>query len=530
MSGFLMSAMLSYAWPVGWWPMYGADPQHTRVQLMKGAMSFVPGVTAYELPSGSESEGPAIATIAGVSYIFVDHSGGDPDAILALKYTGSYQFAWEWALANVRSQGTACAVGDIDGDGAVELLHSNIYTSTDVGAVWCRVATTGATHWPGWYGPYDGPDPTSPTLYDVDGNGTMEILFGDSRLDSLYCLNATDGTKRWASPADNGDYAPAVGQVIAGGNPEVVSSSGDTLIMCNAATGARVASRYLGSVNIASAPAIADVDKDGTMEVFIYTESPDSLWCLKPSGASFNILWCQTIPSGGNINKQGMGIADLNGDGWLDVVIGSGGSSSSYPTLYDRVHCFRGSNGALVWRSDTLDGDVHRGVAIADVDGDDRWEVIAQTIPGWVYCLAGESGAKQWMVDLPSGSDVHDVTAGDTDNDGCVEIVAAGDSRRVWIIDRAGTSCGSVDAGESGSDPEARMRAWYLGGVLHVISPSSGGATVALYDPAGRLVSRQEILIQAGQSEVTVQAPAGLHIGIVEMEGEVVSFTVLEVR
>lgn len=518
-------AMLAYAWPAGWWPMYGGDAQHTRLQLMKGNMSFVPTVTAIDMTGGSECEGPAIATIGGVSYVFVDNSAGDPDAIAAYRYyLGSYGIAWQWAYANVRSQGTACAVWDIDNDGTIEMLHANIHTSTDVGAVWCRVATTGATDWPGWYGPYDGPDPTSPTLYDVDGNGTTEIFFGDDRLDSLWCLNPTSGAKIWSAPAKNGDYAPAVGQVIPGGNPEVVSNSGDTLIMWNAATGARIATLYLGSVTISSAPAIADVDKDGTMEIFIYTQGPDSLWCLRPSGASFSVLWCQTVPNGGNVNKQGMAIADMNGDGWLDVVIGSGGTAAGYPTLYDRVHCFRGSNGALVWRSDTLAGDVHRGVAIADIDGDNRWEVIAQTIPGWIYCLAGENGAKQWTVDMPSCTDAHDVTIGDTDNDGCSEITLAGDgSNNLWIIDRPGTNCGSVDAAETGP-VQNPMSTWFSGDVLHITSPQGGKATVRIYDPVGRTVISRDIRLSEGQNAISLDLEPGVYLGVASYGKETARF------
>ncbi|MGC8894092.1 MAG: FG-GAP-like repeat-containing protein, partial [candidate division WOR-3 bacterium] len=472
--------LMAYAWPPGWWPMYGADAQHTRLQLMKGNMTATPSVIGLGMASGTESEGPAIAVINGVGYIFLANDYGDPDAVLAYRYVGFYELAWMWPFANAAGQGTALAVWDIDNNGTVEVLHSNDYTSEDVGAVFCRNATTGA--WL-WYGPYDQPDPSSPTLYDLDANGTMEIFFGCRTDDTLYCLNS-NGTLRWKSPkpsssAGNMKFAPAVGQVVPGGNPEVVVTSGDNIVMYNATTGALIAWLDMGAAYSAvpsCAPAIADVDKDGTMEVFVVTDDPDSLWCLKPSGASFNVVWAQPIPSGGNINKQGIGIADLNGDGWLDVVVGSGGVSSSYPTLYDRVHCFRGSNGALIWRSTVLAGDVHRGVAIADIDGDNHWEVIAQTIPGWIYCLAGENGTIQWQVELPSCGDAHDVSIGDADNDGCSEIVVAGDGgSRLWVLDRAGTNCGSVPV-EEAKTGEPEMRAWFSGNCLYIISPQDNAA------------------------------------------------------
>jgi len=516
--------LLTYA-EDGWWPMYGGDAQHTRVQTLRGAMNSVPSVTYIDLDGATESEGPAIAVIGGLSYMFLASGGGQPDRIWAFRYQGSYQVAWTWPLANTRSQGTACAVWDIDNDGTVEMLHANMYTSTDVGAVWCRVATTGATDWlPLGYGPYDGPNPTSPTLYDVNGDGTTEILFGDIRLDSLWCINPTNGSKLWSSRAYNGDYAPAVGQVIPGGDPEVISNSGDTVIMCNARTGVRIASLYPGNINIKSAPAIADVDKDGIMEVFIYASNRDSLYCLKPSGASFSVLWRQKIPSGGGLPKQGMGIADVNGDGWLDVVIGSGGSASSAPELYDRVHCFRGYDGRLVWRSDTLAGDVHRGVAIADIDGDGFWEVIAQTYPGWIYCLAGENGTKQWKVEAPYCSDGHDVTIGDTDGDGCSEITLAGTGTyNLWVIDAPGANCGpvyeGVDEGTQ-SDTETQARAWFSGNIIRVISQEGGYARIRIYDPVGCLVFSSEMRLSPGENSLSLELKKGLYIGLVEHENK----------
>ncbi|MEO0180290.1 MAG: VCBS repeat-containing protein [candidate division WOR-3 bacterium] len=523
--------LIAQTWAPGWWPMYGGDAQHTRVQLLRGAMSIPPSVTSIDLGGATESEGPAIAVIGGVSYIFLANVGGDPDCIWAIRYQGSYQVAWTWPLANTRSQGTAFAVWDIDNDGTVEMLHANIYTSEDVGAMWCRNAATGETDWPGWYGPYNGLNPTSPTLYDVDGDGKTEVLFGDERLDSLWCLNPVNGSKLWSARALNGDYAPAVGQVMPGGDPEVVSTSGDdTLIIWNAKTGVRLASLYLGAGTTKSAPAIADVDKDGIMEVFIYRVSPDSLWCLKPSGTSFSILWRQRVPSGGGVYKQGMGIADLNGDGWLDVVIGSGGSASTAPDLYDRVHCFRGYDGNVIWRSDTLAGDVHRGVAIADIDGDGRWEVIAQTYPGWVYCLAGESGAKQWKVEAPYCSDGHDVTIGDTDGDGCSEITLAGPgtNRNLWIIDAPGAGCGPVyEESEETPQLESGPKAWFSGNNLHVVSQRGGEARIRIYDPVGCLVISKETRLSPGENLLSLELRKGLYVALVEHENKrlKVSFT-----
>ncbi|MEO0146594.1 MAG: T9SS type A sorting domain-containing protein [candidate division WOR-3 bacterium] len=516
--------LIGYAWPPGWWPQYGADAQHTRVQLMKGNMIGQPAIIGINLSSGTESEGPAIATISGVSHIFLEYDYGDPDGIIAIRYVGFYERAWSWDYANVPPQGSALAVWDVDNDGTVEVLHANQYTSEDIGAIFCRVGATGVLE---WYGPYDQPDAATPTIYDLDGNGTMEIFFGCMTDDTLYCLNS-NGTLRWKSPKPSGggdmNYAPAVGQIIPGGDPEIVVQTGDYIAMYNARTGALLASRDMLSGTLCSAPAIADVDKDGVMEVFIYKDSSDvlgeRLWCLKPSGSGFTPLWSKQVSCGGNVQKQGMGIADLNNDGWLDVVIGAGGTS-------DRVYCFRGYDGYQIWVSNQLAGDVHRGVAIADIDGDNRWEVIAQTIPGWIYCLAGENGAIQWQVELPSCTDAHDVSVGDTDNDGCSEIVVAGDGgSRLWVLDRSGTNCGSVDA-EEAETGERAIKAWFSDGKICISSPRDGNAMIRIYDPVGRLVLSREMKLLRGENSLIVDLAPGIYIGIINAGKETARFRIL---
>ena len=185
------------------------------------------------------------------------------------------------------------AVGDIDNDGHLEIVvGTGHYYAKPRGEYVNAYEVNGAvvSGWPVSLG--DGNSTTdnrvfsSPALADVDGDGTLETFVG--ALDGyLYCINS-DGTIRWRNtPANLPDQnpkvfsmlsSPSVGDIDGDGEMEIVIGGGFHITAFDATTGTKKtgypintgAPDDLGTPMFTwSPPTIADVDGDGLIELLI---------------------------------------------------------------------------------------------------------------------------------------------------------------------------------------------------------------------------------------------------------------------
>lgn len=109
---------------------------------------------------------------------------------------------------------------------------------------------------------------TSPSLGDIDGNGSLEIVVG-SDLGNVYVWRA-DGSLFPGAPF--GGFGPIYkNPIIAdvnGGNPEIIFTAGNTVVVLNSnGTVSAGFPRTIGSGANDNAPAVADVDNNGSNEI-----------------------------------------------------------------------------------------------------------------------------------------------------------------------------------------------------------------------------------------------------------------------
>ncbi len=114
-----------------------------------------------------------------------------------------------------------------------------------------------------------------------------------------------------------------------------------------------------------------------------------------------DIKWYSVTIS--NVESYGAAVADVDGDGAMEVVIGS---------FDNKVYCLNGVTGLVKW-SHGVGGDVHRGISVADIDGDVYGECKLEVlVPNSASaesftCLNGEDGTVLWTKRLVY--DVHDI-------------------------------------------------------------------------------------------------------------------------
>ena len=127
-----------------------------------------------------------------------------------------------------------------------------------------------------------------------------------------------------------------------------------------------------------SSPAVADLDHDGQAEVI---GAAYSLWAL--NGATGAVEWSA---ANGSRVWPGVAVADLTGDGTLEVIAGRG---SDQLTVYTAA-------GATLWTRNPFGGGEVRTLAVADLERDGQVEIIVGR--------AGGGATRQLSVYAPDGS------------------------------------------------------------------------------------------------------------------------------
>ncbi|MFO0677882.1 MAG: VCBS repeat-containing protein, partial [Polyangiaceae bacterium] len=174
------------------------------------------------------------------------------------------------------------------------------------------------------------------------------------------------------------------------------------------------------------APAVADLDGDGTKEIVLARES--KLVAFRPDGS---VLW--KVDGGTGRMWSSPVVADFRGDAQLEVVV----ASRKNVTMFD-------AKGAVLSGFPVTFEDEIRGVAAADVDGDGKLDIVASvgksgptdvvaawradgsSVAGFPPVAKGASGcdAKCYF----AGCYDQNVALADLDGDGKADVVAPHDN------------------------------------------------------------------------------------------------------
>lgn len=295
---------------------------------------------------------PALGNLDADSYLEIV-VGGIDGRVYAIKpntYNGTILWSFDTsaalsALAHNASATTirgAIAIADLDNDGHQEVIVpvGTVYEDDENGGL--VVLTHDGNLKPGWpqltfdtnLGPYTEGLARSPVIADLDGDGDMEILAGTFDM-RIYAWHH-DGTRvdGWPQFVYNTVWSsPIVGDLDNDGLPEVVVGTDAHL------------DPYYGSVN---GGALYIFNHDGTL----FGNFPKY----------FNEIF-ESFPA----------LVDLNGDGYLDIVIGGGsyygGSDGRKVHVLDRF-----GNYLPGWPQST-GASVTGSPAIADIDNNGDLEV-----------------------------------------------------------------------------------------------------------------------------------------------------------
>ncbi len=168
------------------------------------------------------------------------------------------------------------AIADIDADGRYEIVvgTGHYYAATG------RLTTQGfkvyaynhdGTAVAGWPAAVAGATFSSPAIGDIDGDGAREIVIGtipvNGRGQDTITVLAQDGSIERVITGLGGPTmaSPALGDVNSDGVPDIVLGSGQEFAVRDS-KGSRLFSRMLGNFVVTN-PAVGDFDSDGRVEV-----------------------------------------------------------------------------------------------------------------------------------------------------------------------------------------------------------------------------------------------------------------------
>lgn len=349
------------------------------------------------------------------------------------------------------------AAADMDGDGKTDLVISNGNSNTI--SVLRNVSVLGNIDASSFAPKVDfasGNFTSYVSIADVDGDGKPDIVVVNSNNLSILRNTSSPGTidvSSFAAKVDfdllfTGPVFVAIADLDGDGRPELIAanaSSASISILRNTSTqGAINASSFASKVNFTtgSTPysvAIADVDGDGkpdlavanagvgvnTISVFRNTTVPGTI-----NASSFTAK----VDFATGPNPRSVALMDVDGDGKPDLVTANSSAASttmsvlrnnSIPAIIDA--------GSFTGKIDFTTGTSPQHVAVADLDGDSKPDIVTSNVNGTSISVFRNTAAFGIIdasslaakVDFTTGTGPVTAAIADIDGDGIPEIAAA---------------------------------------------------------------------------------------------------------
>jgi len=302
--------------------------------------------------------------------------------------------------------GDEIAVADVDGDGRSEVVSLD--------PAWGVAVLEPDAFTPVWTAQLGDRGPDGLAVADLDGDGGPDVVAGEGQGGYLRGFTGVDGTLLWS--LQNPEYGiggVTAGDVDADGVVEVIWSDGGDLLMVGDGPGGTVEWSSVaqgGPVYLAA----GDVDDDGGAELVVASQSAGGGWAggvvqLFDPGSSTPV-W--SVASA--LDIAGIRLGQVDSDAGLEVVIAGDEWYEPFVEVLDA------STGASEWSSPQLGGAPMAALEVADLDGDDRDEIVVG-FGDLVWVLEGASPRIRWDSG-PLGHDVRDVAVGNLDDDAALEL------------------------------------------------------------------------------------------------------------
>ncbi len=357
------------------------------------------------------------------------------------------------------------AIGDVDGDGHYEIVFGCYRNDS---CVYVLNAEDGSLLYKfNLKGTIEGCNDSAPLLFDVNSDGALEIIVAASCNPKTFCFDGRTGSLVWEAPTRGSDSPPSIADLNGDGSLEVIHGQFGGYVVClDAKTGAKLWELTVDPNSwIQTAPTIADLNNDNQLDFVVATWNFDNdNKIVAYNGRTLQPLWRTKLDG---VVYHGTTITDLDGDEIFECIISdysgklyainsvTGEIKWTFSTLYYapspvvvadlnldgkceilfsswfKLYCLNNIGDSL-WVYNVPDyGNIFRGVALADVSGDDKFEIVFGSSNGSVYILNGEDGKLIHSINLKDSIGKsfeidHCPVVADFDKDGFPELFIVG--------------------------------------------------------------------------------------------------------
>ncbi|MHA1871995.1 MAG: FG-GAP-like repeat-containing protein, partial [Promethearchaeota archaeon] len=270
---------------------------------------------------------------------------------------------------------------------------------------------------------------TTPVAGDFDFDGTEDILVETAQA-ILYSLNGLDGNITWnytfESSAYFTNYHLAIGDFNHDNYYEILTTIGGVgykLCELSAQNGTSIAN-YTSSTYIKEFT-VGDIDDDGHVEI-VLSKLSNTIDCIYAE--NMTLKW--------SVNHAWFGdpvlLTDTNDDGYTEIIL----AGSSY------IFSLSPFNGSILWNKTNPTGNYDKYSASADVNGDGYMDIVIGDDANYLSCISGRNGEFLWRTQLSStNSTIDSPTIADINGDGILDVLINSKDNNTYALD---TSNGSI--------------------------------------------------------------------------------------
>ncbi|HTY09276.1 MAG TPA: C25 family cysteine peptidase, partial [Candidatus Edwardsbacteria bacterium] len=244
---------------------------------------------------------------------------------------------------------------------------------------------------PGWPQPiavYSGWNWNGPVAGDLDGDGLREVVMADPS--GMVYVWDRDGRPLagWPRQFGTGISCPVcLADLDKDQRLEMLIAYNDTLAAVKSDGSMLPGWPYVAAGSILG-PAVADLDRDGWLEIVVPC-SDNTVRALRWNGSVISTAWTWTLPAG---NSPKVSVGDVRGTTLPEIVVTASASANSRSYVLDNQGAMLDS---LV-SSSSGDNYIPAAALLADLDGDGKDEAVVPYLSGNAICAWDSAGQLLW--------------------------------------------------------------------------------------------------------------------------------------